>query len=99
MATATKKKVETFKIKSPSNFISFLKRFSPIHGNLLLELTPEHMMAKTYTMPDKSVIKYSKIAMADVLEGTTPADLVKIGLHDINKIVHIFKHFDDGAEI
>ena len=94
----TKKQVATFKIKSPNNFISFLKRFSSIEKALLLELTPEFMIAKSHT-PDRSTIKYSKLAMADVLEGPVPAELVKIALLDINKVVNVFKHFNEGDEI
>src|SRR3990172_9047270 len=94
-ASKTKKQVATFKIKSPNNFISFLKRFSSIEKSLLLELTPEFMIAKSHT-PDRSTIKYSKMLMSEVLEGPVPADLVKIALLDINKVVNVFKHFNEG---
>jgi len=101
MTTATKKKTETittFKIKSTNNLISFLKRFTPISNNLLLEITKDHILAKSYT-PDRSVVKYSKIPLSDVLEGTVATDLIKIGIHDISKVCNVFKHFDEGAEI
>lgn len=97
-AISTKKQVATFKIKSPNNFISFLKRFSSIEKSLLLEITPEFMLAKSHTA-DRSTIKYSKLALSEVLEGSTPADLLKIALLDINKVVNVFKHFNDSDEI
>lgn len=96
--TKAKKQVATFKIKSPNNFISFLKRFSGIEKMLLLELTPEKMIAKSHTA-DRSTIKYSKIALTDVLDGTVPADLLKIAILDINKVVNVFGHFSEGDEI
>lgn len=98
LTTKTKKQVATFKIKSPNNFISFLKRFSSIEKSLLLELTPEFMIAKSHT-PDRSTIKYSKLAMTEVLEGAVPSDILKIALLDINKVVNIFRHFNEGDEI
>jgi hypothetical protein len=64
----------------------------------LLELTPEFMIAKSHT-PDRSTIKYSKMAMSEVLEGTVPAELLKIALLDINKVMNVFKHFNEGDEI
>jgi hypothetical protein len=98
VTTKTKKQIATFKIKSPNNFIAFLKRFSSIEKSLLLELTPEHLMAKSYT-PDRSTIKYSKIALAEVLEGEVPAKLMKIALLNIAKVTNVFSHFNSGDEI
>lgn len=95
----TKTSVAKFKIKSPGNFISFLRRFSPLPEKaLLLELTPDSIKAKGHT-PDRAIIKYSKMALADVLEGTVPGDLVKIGIYDIGKVINIFKHFGEGDEV
>jgi len=96
--TKTKKQVATFKIKSPNNFISFLKRFSGIEKSLLLELTPDNMLAKSHT-PDRSTIKYSKISLSEVLDGQVPAALLKIAILDINKVVNVFRHFNEGDEI
>ncbi len=98
MATATKTKTATFKIKSFNNLILFLKRFSGIEKSLLLELTADHLLAKSHTA-DRSTIKYSKIALGDVLEGTVPAELTKIAILDINKVINVYKHFGDGDEI
>lgn len=96
--TKSKKQLATFKIKSPNNFISFLKRFNPIEKSLLLELTPEHMLAKSHT-PDRSTIKYSKIDIGNVLDGEVPAKNLKVALLDINKVVNVFRHFNEGDEI
>lgn len=101
MATKTKTQtsVAKFKIKSTGNFITFLKRFSSLPEKaLLLELTPDSIKAKGHT-PDRAVIKYSKMALADVLDGTVPAELVKIGIYDVSKIVNVFKHFGEGDEV
>lgn len=104
-AAKTKKQVVTFKIKSPNNFISFLKRFNPIEKSLLLELSEDpkspsghSMLAKSHT-PDRSTIKYSKISLNEVLDGPVPVKNLKIALLDINKVVNVFKHFNDGDEI
>jgi hypothetical protein len=106
-ATArTKTQVDTFKIKSPQNFIGFLKKFAMIKtgqddsesGSLLLELTPDAMLAKSFTF-DHATVKYSKMALIDVLEGTVKNDLIKIGLHNVSKVFNIFRQFDEGAEI
>jgi len=103
--TKTKKQVATFKIKSPNNFISFLKRFSPIEKSLLLELAEDPKTPGTYAMvakshtPDRSTIKYSKLPLTEVLEGTVPAKNLKVALLDINKVVNVFRHFNDGDEI
>ena len=103
-ATLTKKKVATFKIKSPNNLITFLKRFSSIEKSLLLELVKKTdtkgdlMVAKSHT-PDRSTIKYSKLPLELVLDGEVPAEILKIALLDINKVVNVFKHFNEGDEI
>jgi len=100
MATATKTKtnVAKFKLKSSTNLISFLKRFTPLDKNLLIEITPDNIMAKSYT-GDKSIVKYSKLAIGDVLEGAVPADLLKVAVYDIGKIINVFNHFSEADEI
>lgn len=101
MATATKtakSTVSKFKLKSPSNLIAFLKRFSSMDKNLLLEITPDNILAKTYT-EDRCIVKYSKLALGDVLEGTVPADLMKVAVYDIGKIINVFNHFSESDEI
>ena len=90
--------VASFKIKSPVNFVNFLKRFQPIDKGLLLELTPTALLAKSHT-PDRATIKYSSLPLADVLEGNVPADLVKIAIYDVGKLVNVFKHFGESDEI
>ena len=99
--TKTKQQVVTFKIKSPNNFISFLKRFSPIERSLLLEMSSEgggNLIAKTHTA-DKSAIKYSRLAFTEVLEGNLPCSLLKVAILDIEKVVNVFSHFSEGDEI
>lgn len=98
MATATKKTVASFKLKSSNNLISFLKRFNQIDKNLLLEVTPDNIQAKSYTA-DRAIIKYSKIALTDVLEGDVPSDLLKVAIYDIGRVINVFNHFQDGDEI
>lgn len=90
----------TFKIKSVNNLINFLKRFSVIDKQLLLEVTQQNLLAKSNTT-DRATVKYSKIAIGDVLEAKSEfdADLLKIGIIDINKFCNAFKHFVEGDEI
>lgn len=97
-ATKTKANVAKFKLKSSVNLINFLKRFSSIDKNLLIEITPDNIQAKSYT-GDRSIIKYSKLAIGDVLEGEVPADLMKVAVFDITKIINVFNHFSDADEI
>jgi len=100
MATATKTKanVAKFKLKSYTNLISFLKRFSSMDKNLLLEITPDNILAKSYT-EDRSIVKYSKLALIDVFEGTVPTELMKVAVFDIGKIINVFNHFSEADEI
>lgn len=97
---AKKTSVITFKIKSINNLIGFLKRFSVIEKQLLLEITADNILAKSNT-PDRATVKYSKIPIVDVLElkSEFKSDLLKIGIIDINKFCNAFKHFNEGDEI
>ena len=88
----------TFKVKSPENLISFLKKFSLVESSLLLEVTKDALLAKSH-IPDKSIIKYSRIKLDDVLEGTVPGEQIKIGIGNISRIVNVFKYFANGDEI
>ena len=56
----------TLKVKSPSEFTNFLKRFSAIESTLLLEIDNGQLKAKTHT-PERSVVKSSKIDMSNVI--------------------------------
>jgi hypothetical protein len=87
-----------FKVKSPANLISFLKRFKPIESSLLLEVTPVGLSAKSYTS-DRSTVKYSQIPMEMVLEGQVNEELIKVGILDIDRVCNVFRHFDEGDEI
>jgi hypothetical protein len=98
-ATKTKASVAKFKIKSPNNFILFLKRFSALPEKaLIVELTSDSLKAKGHT-PDRAIIKYSKMSIGDVLEGDVPSDLIKIPILDINKVIGLFKHFGEADEV
>jgi len=90
----------TFKIKSVNNLIAFMKRFSVIDKQLLLEITQQNVLAKSST-PDRATVKYSKLPIGDVLEAKDgfTADLLKVGIIDINKFCNAFKHFAEGDEI
>jgi len=101
MATATTKKTEAkFKIKSSANFTAFLKRFKDIDKSkgLLLEVHSDSIKAKAHT-EDRSVVKYSKMPLTDVLEGTLPVDLIKIGIHDLKRVINVFGNFGEADEI
>lgn len=93
-----KSKVSKFKVKSPSNLIQYLNKFKAIEKSLLLELTEDGLVSKSYT-PDQSTVKGSKISLRDVLEGTVPVPIIKIGISDISKLTGLFKHFSEGDEI
>ena len=47
------------KLASAAEFTTFLKRFSPISGSLLIEIEDGYLKAKTHT-PERSVVKSSK---------------------------------------
>lgn len=101
MATATKKTTEAkFKVKSPANLITFLKRFRDIDKDkgLLLEVHSDCIKAKAHT-EDRSVVKYSKMPLVDVLEGDLPVDLIKIGIHDLKRVLDVFGNFGESDEI
>lgn len=101
MAIATQRSTEVkFKIKSPANFIAFLKRFRDIdkEKGLLLEVHPDCLKAKAHT-EDRSVVKYSKMPLVDVLEGDLPVDLIKVGVHDLKRIIDVFGNFGESDEI
>jgi hypothetical protein len=88
----------TFKVKSSENLIAFLKKFSLVESSLLLEITADSLLAKSNTA-DKSILKYSKIKLDSVLEGTVPGEGIKIGIGSISRIVNVFKYFGSGEEI
>jgi len=98
--TKTKKmgKELSFKVKSPVNFISFLKRFKSIEKGLLLDLTPDSLRAESHS-PDRGIIKNSFIELDSILEGKVPVDLIKIGIFNIIKVIDLFKHFEDSDEL
>lgn len=90
-------KIVTFKLKSRENLISFLKKFLPIEKFILVELTKANMVCKVST-PDRSTVKYSKIALDNVLDGSTPGD-IRIPMADASKVANILKKFAPADEI
>lgn len=96
-ATATPT-VAKLKIKSPANFVAFLKRFVDIADNILLEIHQDALKAKNFTA-DRSVVKYSKMPMIDVLEGNVPVDFIRVGVHNIKRLIKVFDHFPESDEI
>lgn len=82
---------------SPTNFNAFLRKFSQIAQGLLLEIHPDSITAKSHT-EDKAVIKYSSVPLSSVLSGPVKS-MVKVGIHDIKKVINATKHFRDTDEI
>ena len=88
----------SFKVKSPENFISFLKKFKAIEKGLLLDITPDNLRAESHS-PDRGIVKSSSIALDSVLEGKVPVDLIKVGIFNISKVIDLFKHFEASEEL
>lgn len=85
----------SLKISSPQVFADFLKKFSAVDKQLLLEISGGKLKAKTCT-PEKSVVKSSSVDLKDVFsfnEADLPAEALKVGLFNIEKIVSSFKQF------
>jgi len=90
-------KTVSLKLKSRDNLVAFLKRFTPLQKYLLLELTPKFLICKTNT-DDRSTLKYSKLALDNILEGTIPGD-IRIPIADATKIEKLLKRFGSADEI
>lgn len=88
----------TFKIKSRSNFTDFLKRFHTIDQTMVLEVRPDVLLCKSGS-GDRSVIKSSRLAMQDVLEGDVKVDNIRVYMYDIGRIIGLFKHFKPADEV
>jgi hypothetical protein len=87
-------KETTYKVVSPGNFTTFLKRFSSIDPTLLVEIADDEIKAKTHT-PDKSVVKYSKMGLNeafDFVDGVN--EPIVFGLFNIEKFANAFRHFE-----
>ena len=87
-----------FKIKSPDNFVKVLSRFYSIDKDILLEVTPTTLISKL-SSPDKSILKFSRIPLGDVLEAANFNTELRIPLYDSAKIGKVLKHFAPGEEI
>jgi hypothetical protein len=86
------------KLASTAELITFLKRFSPISGSLLIEIEDGFLKAKTHT-PERSVVKSSKIELSRVF-GTANAEIpsagqpILFGVYSLDKLIKSFAHFD-----
>lgn len=90
-----------FKAKDVTNFVSWLKKFSSINDNLLLEIDNEsnEFLAKTYN-EERSVVKFSRVNFLDagleVSKSKKDNNRIKVGIHSINKLMKTLKHFSDS---
>lgn len=82
------------KIKNPQAFIEFLKRFSPMDKQILLEIENGDLKCK-YSTIEKSIVKYSSIKLDDVFSWTEelPAFRIKVGVYNVDRIVNAFKQY------
>ncbi len=84
------------KIAQPAKLISFLKRFSGIDNSLLLEMDNGLLKAKSHT-PEKSVVKYSAIALDEVFsEYSDITENIKFGIYNIDKFASSCKFFGEA---
>ena len=87
-----------FRIVNPSNFISFLRKLKLVDKSVPLEIEGEDFFGKARTV-DKSVVKFVSVKIKDILEGELPAQRIKIGVHDIGKLIDVFKYFGPEEEL
>jgi hypothetical protein len=86
----------SLKIKSAQTFSDFLKKFSLIDKQLLLEIKDGKLKAKTCT-PEKTVVKYSSIDLSEIFDFNPidlPAEPIKIGIFNLLKLINSFKQFN-----
>ena len=85
---------QTLKLHSNGNFSAYLKRFSAIEKNLLLEINDGKFIAKTHT-PDKAVVKMSSTALTEIFDVKNAPTNVKIGMWAVDNFVQTFKHLGE----
>lgn len=91
------KNVKSLQLNSTEELTNFLKRFSPISSNLLLEVEDGHLKAKSHT-PERSVVKSSKIEINRIFENEDAfEDSVKFGLFSVDRMMKAFSHFGNGT--
>jgi len=90
-------KTVSLKLKSRENLVSFLKRFLSIEKFILVEITQPYLICKCST-GDRSTVKYSKMGMDNVLEGTVPQE-IRLPIADASKVANILKKFGPADEI
>lgn len=89
-------KMLSLKIKSAQTFSDFLKKFSLIDKQLLLEIKDGKLKAKTCT-PEKTVVKYSSIDLDEIFDFNKvdlPTEPIKIGIFNLLKLISSFKQFN-----
>lgn len=86
---------QTLKLHSNGNFSAYLKRFSSIEKNLLLEIADGKFVAKTHT-PDKAVVKVSSTQLTEIFDSVENVKGVKIGLFAVDNFVQTFKHLGES---
>lgn len=93
--STTMKNQLQLQLSSATEFTNFLKRFSPISGSLLIEISDGQIKAKTHT-PERSVVKSSKIDVSRVFEGEVTTDPIIFGVYSVEKLIKSFSHFEGG---
>jgi hypothetical protein len=91
------------RITSIQNLIVFLKRLKTVEKGVILEFSKDRIFSKVHT-PDKATMKFSGLDMDDVFEtefdwGSIKSDRVKVGFHDIGRLIEAFKHFRPEEEV
>jgi len=93
------KKIE-FITKNPKSFSQWLKKFVAVDISLLLEIDLQQslFLAKSYNA-ERSVVKFSKITFEDagltLKHEISEADIVKIGIYNITRIIKLIDQFKD----
>ncbi|MFM2010023.1 MAG: hypothetical protein RLZZ479_414 [Bacteroidota bacterium] len=91
------KSTKSLQLTSTEELTNFLKRFSPVSSNLLLEVEDGYLKAKTHT-PERSVVKSSKIPIGRMFSNDDAFDEdVKFGLFSVERMMKAFSHFGNSA--
>lgn len=82
------------KIKSPNSLIEFMKKFSIMDKQVLMEIENEELKCK-YSTIEKTMVKSSKIKLSDIFTWSEelPKRNLKIGIYNIDKLINSFKQF------
>jgi len=91
------------RITSIPNLIVFLKRLKSVEKGVILEFSEDRIFSKVHT-PDKATMKFVSLDLSDVFEtefdwNSIKKDRVKVGFHDIGRLIEAFKHFRPEEEV